>query len=242
MNLAFGQHCAWGDAPGYGEYGLRPKVAKASVTSLSSGSLGGLRYTNCGESSIRDQTIMTENRDPSDAELLESFRGYLLVLASSNLDPRLRAKIDAADIVQQTMLRAHVALPELRDKRPEVMAAWLRVILSSVLADTVKHYRRDRRDIHLERSIAAEVDQSAAGLEGWLQAEQTSPSMGAARNEELLRLTQALARLRDDMREVIVLKHLKNMTLQQVADQTNRTTASVASLLRRGLAELRKTL
>jgi DNA-directed RNA polymerase specialized sigma24 family protein len=32
------------------------------------------------------------------------------------------------------------------------------------------------------------------------------------------------------------------MTLQQVAEQTNRTTASVASLLRRGLAELRKAL
>jgi RNA polymerase sigma-70 factor (ECF subfamily) len=185
---------------------------------------------------------MADQNNKSDNELIESFRGYLLVLANLHLDPRLKGKMDAEDIVQQTMMRAHAAWPELRDKRPEILVAWLRTILASTLADALKHYRRDRRDIHLERSIAADVDQSAAGLEGWLQAEQTSPSMGAARNEELVRLTQALSRLRADMREVIVLKHLKNMTLQQVAEQTNRTTASVASLLRRGLAELRKAL
>ena len=37
---------------------------------------------------------------------LEPFRGYLHVLAGLHLDRRLRGKLDASDLVQQTMLRA----------------------------------------------------------------------------------------------------------------------------------------
>ena len=64
----------------------------------------------------------------------------------------------------------------------------------------------------------------------------------AARNEDLLRLANALLELPDDLREVVILKHLRNVPLQQIADQTERTAASVAGLLRRGLAKLRVVL
>lgn len=175
-------------------------------------------------------------RDESTSPL-EPFRSYLKVLAGLHLERKLRGKLDASDIVQQTMLRAHAALPDLRDRTPEVLAAWLRQILASELADVGKHYRRDRRDV--SRELANDIDQSASGLQQWLAAEQTSPSMAAARNEELLRLTDALLQLPEDMREVVVLRHLQSIPLQDIASRTDRTVASVAGLLRRGLAKLR---
>ena len=179
---------------------------------------------------------------PTNAEALEPFRRYLEVLARVHLDSGLRGKLDPADLVQQTLLRACAALPEVRSRSPDVLAGWLRKILARTLADTVKHYHRDRRDVDLERSLEADLERSSSSLAGWLAADQTSPSLAAHRNEELLRLADALADLPEPMREVVILKHCRGQTLQQIADHLGKTVPSVASLLRRGLEALRHRL
>jgi RNA polymerase sigma-70 factor, ECF subfamily len=178
--------------------------------------------------------------DPSQA--LEPFRSYLEVLARVHLDPRLRGKLDPADVVQQALLRAYAAWPELHNRDRPVVAAWLRRILARTLADVVKHYDRDRRAVDLERSLEADLDRSTSGLASWLAADQTSPSQAAVRNEEMLRLADALTALPEPQREVVVLKHLRGWTLQQIAEHLGRTVPAVASLLRRGLEDLRRRL
>jgi RNA polymerase sigma-70 factor (ECF subfamily) len=179
---------------------------------------------------------------PDPAQTLEPFRSYLEVLARVHLDPRLRGKLDAADVVQQALLRAYAAWPGVKNTERPVLAAWLRRILARTLADVVKYYDRDRRAVDLERSLEADLDRSASGLAGWVAADQTSPSQAAQRNEELLRLADALAALPEPMREVVVLKHLRAWTLQQIAGHLGRSVPAVASLLRRGLEGLRHRL
>lgn len=180
--------------------------------------------------------------NPTDENLLESYRGYLWALAHAQLDRQLRGKLDAADIVQQTLLKAHAGLSELRDRNPNVLVAWLRQILTSVLTDEIRHLHRDKRDVAREQSLAADLNQSAIGMEQWLVADQTSPSMAAQRNEQLLHLANLLLALPVDQREVVILKHLRERTLQQIAEETQRTVPAVAGLLRRGLATLREVM
>jgi RNA polymerase sigma-70 factor, ECF subfamily len=176
------------------------------------------------------------------AEALEPFRHYLLVLAKLHLDTRLRGKLDPADLVQQTLLRAYPALNQLRTREPAVVAAWLRRILARTLADTARHYDADKRAVDLERSLSADLDKSASGLADWIAADQTSPSERAERNEDLLRLADALAELPDAQREVVVLKHLQGKTLAEIAEATGRTIPAVVGLLRRGLEKLRENM
>jgi len=52
-----------------------------------------------------------------------------------------------------------------------VLVAWLRRILARTLADAVKHYERDKRDVGLERSLEADLDRSASGFAAWLAVE-----------------------------------------------------------------------
>jgi RNA polymerase sigma-70 factor (ECF subfamily) len=179
-------------------------------------------------------------RDAADA--IEPFRKYLHLLAELHLDRRLCGKLDPSDVVQQAMLRAYPAWKDLRQRDPEVLAAWLRRILASTLADAVKHFERDKRDVNLERSLQAELDRSASGIAAWLATDQTSPSGRAERNEELLRMVEALGQLPDVMREVVVMKHCQGRTLQQISARTGRSVPAVTSLLRRGLATMRNQL
>jgi RNA polymerase sigma-70 factor, ECF subfamily len=178
----------------------------------------------------------------TDADNLEAYRPYLMVLARLHLDARLRSKIDPADLVQQTLLQATPAVVSLRGRGQPVVAAWLRRILARVLADTLRHFEADKRAVELERSLEADLDRSASGLAGWLAADDTSPSERAVRNEELFRLAAALEALPEAQREVVVLKHLRGRTLQEIAEETGRSVAAVAGLLRRGLEGLRHSM
>ncbi|MEZ6127693.1 MAG: sigma-70 family RNA polymerase sigma factor [Planctomycetaceae bacterium] len=178
----------------------------------------------------------------SDSLSFENYRGYLTVMAEAQLDERLQAKVSAEDIVQQVLVKAEAGAAELRDLNTGTVMAWLRSILTHELADTIKYFYRSRRNVAREVNVGNDVDQSAAGLEAWLNADITSPSQAASRNEEMLRLTKALLTLPEDVRQVVVMKHLKNMQLREISEATNRSVASVAGLLRRGLAKLRQIL
>jgi RNA polymerase sigma-70 factor, ECF subfamily len=173
---------------------------------------------------------------------LEPYRRYLFVLASVHLPPELRSKLDPADLVQQTLLRAYAALADFRGEDPASLTAWLRKILANELCDTLKHFHRDKRDISRELSLHADLDRSASGLERWLAADQTSPSGQAMQNEHLLRLADALGTLPDLMREVVLLKHCQGWTLQEISVRLSKSIPSIASLLRRGLEQLRHQL
>jgi RNA polymerase sigma-70 factor (ECF subfamily) len=173
------------------------------------------------------------------ADDLERYRHYLLLLARLRLDPRLQGKVDASDVVQLTLLEAHRDLPQFRGSGAGAQAAWLRQILARNLANVVRDFGRGKRDVHRERSLQAALDESAASLEGWLAAEQSSPSQHAERHERAVRLAEALAALPESQREAVVLRHFHSQSLVAIAERLNCTTAAVTGLLHRGLKNLR---
>src|SRR4051794_12481207 len=83
---------------------------------------------------------MAREGDVSGSQL-ERYRSYLELLARARLDPRLRGKLDPADLVQQTLLRAVAAQDRFRSGEP-ACAAWLRTILAHVMTDAVRKFGR----------------------------------------------------------------------------------------------------
>jgi RNA polymerase sigma-70 factor (ECF subfamily) len=173
---------------------------------------------------------------------LEGYRDYLRLLARLQLSPRLRAKLDASDVVQQTILQAHESRAQFRGNTEGEWLAWLRVILANVLAAAARRFETRARALDRERSLEAELDQSSSRLEVLLAADQTSPSQRAVRCEELLLLARALTKLPEDQRRVVELHHLKGLQVAEVAGQLGRTRPAVVGLLYRGLKRLRELL
>ena len=183
------------------------------------------------------------NPDPVPPEAaLARFRDYLLLLARRRLGRQLQAKLDASDVVQQTLLEAHRDWPQLRGQGTAVQAAWLRQMLARNLANAARDLGRAKRDVARERSLQAALDESASCLEQWLAAEQSSPSQQAERHERALRVAEALAGLPEAQREAVVRRHWEGQSLAEIAQHLHCSTAAVAGLLHRGLKNLRQQL
>jgi len=171
---------------------------------------------------------------------LEQYRPYLRTLARMQIEPKLQSKIDASDIVQQTMIEAHRGLNNFRGENDCELGGWLRRIMARNLADEVRKHRRDKRDAGLEQSMQAALTNSSMCMERYLAGGISSPDQRAMKNEQLLSLATAMEALPDDQRLAVTLHHLQAMTAAQVAVQMGRTEIAVAGLLRRGLKRLRE--
>jgi RNA polymerase sigma-70 factor (ECF subfamily) len=182
------------------------------------------------------------DESPAVGRLLERHRDYLRLLARLHLDPRLRGKFDPSDAVQQTLLKAHQAQGQFRGSGDAELAAWLRRILANTLADALREFGRDKRDVAREQSLEQALNDSQASLQALLGSPPSSPSEQAVRHEELLHLARALEQIPEDQRLVIELHHFQDRSVAEVAAQTGRTEAAVAGLLRRGVRKLRELL
>jgi RNA polymerase sigma-70 factor (ECF subfamily) len=173
---------------------------------------------------------------------LERFRAYLRLLARLHLDRRLQGKLDPSDLVQQTLLQAYQAADQFRGQTPAERAAWLRQILARLLANAVRDFRRDKRDVARECSLEGALDASSAHLEKWLAREESGPDVRADRHEQAVRLAAALDQLPDAQREALILQHWHGQSLAEIGRHLGRSPAAVAGLIKRGLKQLRRLL
>ena len=89
--------------------------------------------------------------------LLEACRRYLLLVAERELDPALRPKGGASDLVQETFLEAQRDFAGFRGRSQPELRAWLRQILRNNLANFHRRFRdadkrRLDREVSLDRS------------------------------------------------------------------------------------------
>lgn len=175
--------------------------------------------------------------------LLARYTEYLTLLARVEVGRRLQGKLDPADLVQDVFLDAHRYFPAFRGTTEPEFAGWLRQILAGVLANTLRRYLGTKaRDLRLEQDMQAAVDQSSILLAEQLAAPNTSPSEAASRREQAVLFADALGRLPDDYREVIVLRHLEGLTFPLVAERMGRSVTAVEKLWVRAVMRLRQTV
>ena len=170
-------------------------------------------------------------------KLLEGCRAYLLLVANRELPADLRAKGGPSDLVQDTFLHGHRNFGRFKGETKEELLAWLRGILLNNLSNFDRHYRQTaKRKIACERSLEASRNSGLGELV--LQASTPSPSWHAVAREEVGSLREAIARLPDDCRRIIVLIHQENLSFTAAAAAMNRSVGATRRLWARAVALL----
>ncbi|MFK8114405.1 MAG: sigma-70 family RNA polymerase sigma factor [Rubripirellula sp.] len=176
--------------------------------------------------------------------MMRETHGYLLGLAQRGIDPQLRTRVSASDIVQETMLEAVRDLDGFQGNTSGEFVAWLRSIMQHNLARGVERHvltaKRDlRREVSLEKLSLD--NETAVGLELNRLADVTSgsPSFKMRRQESHEELARAVDRLSADYRTVILLRHWEGLPFPEIAEQIGRSAPATRMLWIRAVDQLR---
>ncbi len=183
--------------------------------------------------------------DPASVEhLLASYGGYLRLLTCTRLDRRIQHRVSPSDIVQETLLEAHRDFANFNGAEIEQFTGWLRQILVHNISNAVgAHLLAAKRSVRRERSVAeisSTIDQSHQGLSALAANERRSPASEVDHQESLVNLSNALERLPEDYRTVIVLRHLDGQAFTDIAARMQRTAGATRMLWLRAIEQLRR--
>jgi len=169
-------------------------------------------------------------------------RSYLNFVARSQIETWLRRKVDASDLVQETMLEAFRDFDRFDGHSEQEWLAWLRKILQHNAADFVRRYRgAAKRAAGREVPFRDPCDSRSPGAPE-PAAQQPTPSQEFLLLDTELRVTAALSRLSPDYQEVIVLRNLQRLPFNEVAQRMERSRPAVQMLWMRAIRKLQEAL
>ncbi len=169
-------------------------------------------------------------------------RSYLGFAARSQVETWLRRKVDASDLVQETMLEACRDFDRFDGCTEQQWLAWLRKILNHNAADFVRRYRcTAKRAAGREVAFRDPADSQSPGAPE-PAAMQPTPSQEFLQFDTELRVTAALAELPPDYQEVIMLRNLQRLSFNEVADRMERSRPAVQMLWMRAIQKLQAAL
>jgi len=156
--------------------------------------------------------------------LLAQHQNRLQSLLAFRLDPRLRGRVDAADVIQEAFIVATARRADFfaqSAQPPQPLFLWLRWIAANTLLELHRHHlgarmRDAAREVSSQRRARGDDDTREA-LVAQLSAGVTGPATAAGRAEAKTRLSEALAQRDPTDCEVLALRHFEQLTNAEAA-------------------------
>jgi RNA polymerase sigma-70 factor (ECF subfamily) len=178
------------------------------------------------------------------AELLGWYRDRLRPMIAIRIDKRIAARTDASDVVQEAMKDAFKRLPEYFADPQLAFYPWLRRIACDRLMDTYRqHIEAEKRSVLKEHPWAPNLnDESVAELAHSIVASSINPGRRAVLAEMEARTKAALMQLKPHDREILVLRYLEQLGVEEIAAVLGVSQTAVTSRHLRALQRLRRLL
>jgi RNA polymerase sigma-70 factor (ECF subfamily) len=172
-------------------------------------------------------------------ELLARHRPAMLAFVEARIGPRLAARVDASDVVQEAQLAVARRMADFLERRPMPFRLWVRRTAQERLVDLRRRHTRARRSVERE---AALPDHSSLVVARPLLAGAPSPSQQLEARELAERVSRAVALLPEADREVLLLRHGEGLPFEEVACLLDIEPAAARKRFGRALLRLQKAL
>jgi RNA polymerase sigma-70 factor (ECF subfamily) len=146
--------------------------------------------------------------------LLAHYRPALHAFVEARLDPKLRARVDPSDVVQEAQLEAVRRMDDFLRRRPMPFHLWVRKTAYERLLNLRRDHRRVRRSVDREVALP---DPSSLLLARPLLASGPSPSQALAAREVADRVAQAVSQLSEPDREILLMRHAEELPYEEIA-------------------------
>jgi RNA polymerase sigma-70 factor (ECF subfamily) len=172
-------------------------------------------------------------------DLFAQHRPALRAFVDLRLDPRLRARVDPSDVVQETQMEAFNRLADYLEREPMPFGVWLRKTAYERLLKVHRHHDAARRSVRRE---AAWPERSSLLLARRLGAGGSSPSKQLADRELARQTRQALARLTNADREILLMRAVEELPYQEIGCLLDIDPAAARKRYGRALLRVQKIL
>jgi RNA polymerase sigma-70 factor (ECF subfamily) len=173
--------------------------------------------------------------------LMDRHRDSLHKMVECRLNPGVARRVDASDIVQDALLTASRRLTDYLENPSIPFHAWLRQLTRDRLADVYRRELADKRDVAREQCVAPNERSSLDPLAQARDA-QLTPAAMLLRKEFAERFQQAVDRLDEAEKEVILMRHAEQLTNSQAAELLGLSEAAAGMRYLRALRKLKSLL
>ncbi|MFK7765697.1 MAG: sigma-70 family RNA polymerase sigma factor [Mariniblastus sp.] len=175
--------------------------------------------------------------------LLRRYFRYLNSLSHGHIDERIRMRVSPSDAVQETLLEAHRDFDHYAGTTLEEFTGWLRRIMFHNLASAIEnHVLAAKRDVRKQQSLDEKINdasQSDSPIKRSLEADVSSPSSPAVRDESLKQLRVAISTLPETYRRVIEMRHFEGLSFNEIAVRLGRNSGATRMLWVRAVEKLK---
>jgi RNA polymerase sigma-70 factor (ECF subfamily) len=183
-------------------------------------------FTDAGDSAELVALVRAAQGGDREAysRLVERYRSVVMAAIYASV-----RRLDVSeDLAQECFIKAFAGLDELRE--PERFAGWLRTIAGHTAADWL---RARHSEVNIDKLAEAGAEPSAP---------HAPPGSHLEAAEEENAVLAALAGLREDYREIIILKHVENYSYREIAEMLDMSVTAVGEKLSRVRGLLKKKL
>lgn len=196
---------------------------------------------NVDEDILFLRNLDTDDRDEAIGVVFSRFKPQLERIIDFRMDTRVRSRVDANDILQETFLDIKARYREFISDPPVSLFVWFRQITLQVLIEFQRRHFRQKRSVQKEVRInipAADQSDTSQLIARELVGQLTSPSQAAIRAEELEQLREALDSMSDTDREILALRHFEQLSNSEVAEIIGIKPAAASNRYVRAITKL----